>query len=73
MDAIIFRSQDSPFTESLMSSVIVVDVRQHVCLQFVNRADNVAKVAWELDKSCVWALRCLSITQYHELFGGYSS
>jgi len=34
----IFRSQDSPFTESLMSSVIVVDVREHVCLQFINRA-----------------------------------
>ena len=73
MDAIIFRSQDSPFTELLMSSIIVVDVREHVCLQFINRADNVAKVALELAKSCVWVLRCLSIPQYHELFGEYSS
>ena len=73
MDAIIFRSQDSPFTESLMSSVIVVDVREHVCLHFINRTDNVAKVAWELAKSYVWVLRCLSIAQYHELFGEYTS
>ena len=73
MDAIMFWSQDSPFTKSLMSSVIVVDVWEHVCLQFINRAENVAKVAWELAKSCVWVLRCLSITQYHELFGEYSS
>jgi len=73
MDAIIFRSQDSPFTESPMSSVILVDVWEHVCLQFINRADSVAKVTWELAKSCVLMLRCLSITQCHELFGEYSS
>ena len=73
MDTIIFQSQDSPFTESLMLSVIVVDVWEHVCLQIISRADNVAKVAWELAKSCVWVLRCFSITQYHELFGEYSS
>jgi len=73
MDAIIFRGQDSPFTKSLMSSVIVVDVWEHVWFQFINRADNAAKVAWELAKSCVWVLRCLSITQYQELFGEYSS
>jgi len=53
MDAIIFQSQDSPFTKSLMSSVIVVDVWEHVCLHFINTADNVAKVARELAKSCV--------------------
>ena len=68
MDAIIFGSQDSPFTEPLMSSLIVVNVREHICLQFINRADNVAKVVWELDKSCVWVWRCLSITQHQELF-----
>jgi len=73
MDAIIFRSQDSPFTESLISSVIVVDVWEHVCLQFINRAENVAKVAWELAKPWFWVLRCLSIAQYHDLFGEYSS
>jgi hypothetical protein len=44
MDAIIFRSQYSPFTKSLMSSVIVVDVWEHACLQFINRADNVEKL-----------------------------
>jgi len=67
MDAIIFWSQDSPFTESLMSSVIVVDIREQVCLLFINRADNVAKVVWELDKSCFWVWRCLSITKHQEL------
>jgi len=56
-----------------MSSVIVVDVREHICLQFINRADNVAKGTWELDKSCFWVLRCLYITQHHEIFGEYSS
>jgi len=73
MDAIMFRRQDSPFTKSLMLSEIVVDVWEHVRLQFINRAENVAKDAWELDKSCVWVLRCLSVTQYHDLFGEYSS
>jgi hypothetical protein len=60
-------------SQSLMSSLIVVDVRERVCLQFVNWADNVSKAEWELAKPCVWVLRCLSITQYHELFGEYSS
>ena len=53
MDAINFQSQDSPYTKSLMSSVIVVDVWEHVCLQFIDRADSVANVARELAKSCV--------------------
>jgi hypothetical protein len=52
MDAI-FWSQDSPFKEPLISSVIVVDIRERVSCQFINRADNVAKVVLELDKSCV--------------------
>jgi hypothetical protein len=41
-----------------MLSVIVVDVWEHVCLQFINRADNVAKVAWELAMFCVWVFVC---------------